>query len=357
MKTALKVTLIILVVLIGIRIYLPFFVKDYINKSLSEIPDYTGTVADVDLHLYRGAYVIDSMRIEKVEGDVPVPFFYTDRLDLSLDWRALFQGAIVGEIHLINPELNFVASKDTTAQQDGEGVDWTQPIIDMMPLTVNVFSVENGRIHYRNFETQPKVDVFIEDLQMEARNLGNAEYERDTLPASVELTASSAGGGKLSVSGGLNLLKQVPDADLELSFESVDITALNDFLEAYANLDAERGTFNIYSEIVIHDGILTGYVKPIIRNLKLVDLEKEEGGFLKKAWETIAGGAAELFENQPKDQVASRIPFEGDLNQPETKVLPSIWSVFSNAFVDAFALQTDNSLEFSADGGEHEEEN
>lgn len=355
MKTTYKVIIVVVVILIGVRLYLPTLVKNYVNKSLAEIPEYTGSIADIDLHLFRGAYVIDSLTIEKEGGKVPVPFVSADRIDLSVEWRALFKGAIVGEIYLINPKLNFVASKDTTKQQDGEDVDWTKPIKDLMPIQVNIFVVENGTVHYSNFESDPQVDLYIEDIQMEATNLSNAEYDKDTLPASLDITATSLGGGKLAVKGGLNLIKKVPDADLELAFEEVDITALNDFLKAYANLDAERGVFNLYSEIVINDGNLSGYVKPIIRDLKLVDLDEEKESFWKKAWETVAGGIAELFENQPEDQVASRVPLEGDLSQPETKILPTVFSVFSNAFVEAFSLETDNTVEFSADEGSADE--
>ena len=355
MKTAFKVIIAVVVILIGVRFYLPILVKNYVNKSLAEIPEYTGSVADIDLHLFRGAYIIDSLTIEKEGGEVPVPFVSADRIDLSVEWRALFKGVIVGEIYLTNPRLNFVASSDTTKQQDGQGVDWTKPIKDLMPIQVNIFAVENGTVHYSNFESEPQVDIYIEDIRMEATNLSNAEYDKDTLPASLNVTATSLGGGKLALKGGLNLIKQVPDADLELTFEAVDITALNDFLKAYANLDAERGEFNLYSEIVIHDGNLTGYVKPVIRNLKLVDLDEEKESFWQKAWETVAGGIAELFENQPEDQLASRVPLEGNLNQPETNILPTVFSVFSNAFVEAFSLETDNSVEFSADEGAADE--
>ncbi len=354
MKTIYKVLIAIVILLVGFRIYLPYLVTDYVNNSLQEIPDYTGGITDVDIHLYRGAYVIDSLKILKVEGDVPVPFVAIDRVDLSVEWGALFKGAITGEIHLTNPELNFVTSRDTANAQNGENVDWTKPIKELMPLKINVFSTTNGTIHYRDYESEPAVDVFIKNLDLRAENLSNVEYEGDTLPSSLRATGTSLGGGKLLIHGGLNLVKQVPDADLELEFEGVDITSLNDFLEAYAKIDAEAGTFFLYSEVVIKDGLMEGYVKPVIRDLKVVNLEDEDKPFIK-AWEVVAGGVAELFENQPEDQVASRIPLEGDLNKPDTKVLPTIWAVFSNAFIEAFSLETDDQINFSADseqGGE-----
>lgn len=57
MKTRRKVTLIIVVVLVAARLTMPYFVRNYVNKTLSELNGYTGSVEDNDIALIRGAYV------------------------------------------------------------------------------------------------------------------------------------------------------------------------------------------------------------------------------------------------------------------------------------------------------------
>ncbi len=83
--------------LVVVRIMLPFWVRDYVNKKLAELKEYRGHVEEVDLALWRGAYKIRRIKIVKTSGDVPVPFFSAPLIDLLVQWAALFHGAFVGE--------------------------------------------------------------------------------------------------------------------------------------------------------------------------------------------------------------------------------------------------------------------
>ena len=88
--------------------------------------------------------------------------------------------------------------------------------------------------------------------------------------------------------------------DIDIKYEQVDITALNNFLLAYRNLDAEKEIFNLYSEIVVDSGMLRGYVKPLITDLQILDWEKDDENFFNAIWQSIAGFVSEVFEN-PKN--------------------------------------------------------
>src|SRR3954469_8779048 len=100
--------IVLAVAFIVVHTYLAIWVRDYVNRKLSEIPGYRGHVAAVTLHLWRGAYQVHHVDIKKTDGDVPVPFFTAPLVDLSVEWAALFNGALVGEIYFNQPELNFV---------------------------------------------------------------------------------------------------------------------------------------------------------------------------------------------------------------------------------------------------------
>ncbi len=333
-------------ILIALRIALPFILKNYVNKTLHNLDGYTGSVQDVDLALFRGAYVIDSLNIEKTGDSIPVPFIDIARIDLSVHWKALFDGAVVGEVVMADPEVNF-AEVEGEAKQDGKGADWTETLKNLMPLKINRFEVENGKISFRDFSTNPKVDVFIDNLNLVATNLTNVESKEERLPSTLTASGSSLGGGHLNIDAKMNILKKVPDLDLDLTFEDVELTALNDFIKAYTHTDVEEGTFNLYSEIIIDDSKLDGYVKPVLENLKIIDLAKEKEGFLQKTWELIVAGVTELFENQRKEQLATEVPLTGNLNNLQVGIVPTIWNVFKNAFVEALSKRIDNTIEFN----------
>jgi hypothetical protein len=110
--------------LVGVRVALPFTIKYYVNNRLSKIPEYSGRIGDVRVHLWRGAYEINNIVISKRTGHVPVPLFSAPVLDLSIQWRELFHGAVVGEMLLQRPEVNFVAGPTPEQSQTGINKPW-----------------------------------------------------------------------------------------------------------------------------------------------------------------------------------------------------------------------------------------
>src|SRR5690606_6885672 len=109
-----------------------------------------GSIDDVDIALYRGAYKVKGLELFQVDGDHEVPFLDFPIIDLSVEWKALFKGAIVGEIIFENAAINFVDTETEEAPQTGEDVDWTEPIKDLMPLNINRLEAINSKIVFHN---------------------------------------------------------------------------------------------------------------------------------------------------------------------------------------------------------------
>lgn len=341
----------IVAVLVAVRLALPGIVKNYVNKTLNEIEGYSGHIEDVDIHLLRGAYLIKELKLVQTGDSIPIPFLDIERIDLSIHWGALLKGRVVGEVVMDRPLVNFALAEDESGEkvsQDGTEADWTEALDDLIPIQVNRFEINNGKISFKDFSSEPQVDVFIDNLNLLATNLSTVEDKSKKLPAHLEATGTSLGGGQLNIVAELNILKEIPDMDLDLKFEEVDVTALNDFARAYAKVDVEDGTFNLYSEIAIDNAEVSGYVKPIFENLKIIDWKNEETGFLNKIWQTIVGGVVEIFENQRKDQFATKVPLSGNLNELETATWPSIWNIFRNAFIEAFNKQLEGSVDITS---------
>jgi hypothetical protein len=127
-------------------------VRDYVNRKLSEIHGYRAHVAAVTLHLWRGAYQIHYIDIQKTSGKVPVPFFSAPLVDLSVQWRALiFERAFVGNIEIHRPKMNLVNGPSRETSQAPVDEPWAQKVKQLFPLKINRFAVHNGEIHYRDF--------------------------------------------------------------------------------------------------------------------------------------------------------------------------------------------------------------
>ena len=139
------------------------------------------------------------------------------------------------------------------------------------------------------------------------------------------------------------MVKEIPDVDMAFSLENADIKALNDFTNHYASVDFAEGQFNLYSEMAIADGFLTGYVKPLLKDSKLIS---KSDGPLRKIWEGFVGFFKTVLKNQKTDTFGTKIPIEGDLNGLGPELVPSILNIFRNGWIQAFKGATDNEVDF-----------
>lgn len=346
-----KVLLIILgsllVILIALRIALPYILLKLVNRELAQIKGYYGHVEDIDVALIRGAYTLKNTKLEKTGGKIPVPFFASDLIDLSLEWKALFHGSIVGKIVASHPTLNFVKGPSEATSQTGIDSSWIDVVKKLMPLRINRFEVDNGEIHYRDFHSNPKVDVFCKKVHILAENLSNAKRNKELLPSTAEASAAVYG-GEARIHMKLNVLSKVPLFDLKAELVSLNITNLNNFLQAYGNFDVKQGTIGIYVEAATKENVIKGYVKPIIKDLKVVNWKEDKDKPLKIAWEAIIGGVAWVFKNHPKDQLATKVEFEGNLKSPDTNLLQIIGQVLYNAFIQALYPSLENSISINS---------
>lgn len=358
-RNTLLILLILVVVLVGVRAALPYGLQWYVNRTLDRNPEYAGHVGDVDLAILRGAYRIDDVQIEKTTADVPVPFFSAQTVEFSVYWNALFNGSVVGEMRFLAPVLNIVDSESEENEQTGEEGNWLAVLDELFPLRIDRVLVEQGQLHFRNFESEPPVDVYLSDLNAVARNLTNSEDLSDSLVSTLDLSAVAMGSGELTMKAELNLLMDPPAFDVDARLLDLPVMRLDDLIAAYAPFDVEAGTLDVVTEMAARDGLLEGYVKPIVYNLEVFDwkgdIEEDKDNPIRALWEGLVGLVGEVVENQPRDQVATNVPFSGSLESPETSVWATISGVLRNAFVEAFRANLEDSVSLNLGGDEAEE--
>jgi len=337
------IPIVILLVLIIARLLLPYFLKRYVNKTLDDIPGYTGYVEDIDVALFRGAYVIKGLILKKEDRITETPILDFEKSDISIEWRALFKGRIVSEIILLNPKFNYV-TEDQGSETEADVDDWTEALTSLVPIDINHLAVHNGRANFAELNADPPIELFLHEIELQATNLSNVVNEDLTLPSNLYATAVSIGGGAVVLDGDLNLLKKIPDMDINFELQKADVTALNDLISNVAGVDFESGTFELYSEFAIADGYLKGYLKPMFINTKL--LGEDDKGFFEKLWEGFVGVFKFILKNKGTDTLATRAPIEGDLNNLDTGVFRTILNIFKNGWISAFSGEVDENIEF-----------
>lgn len=337
------VPMIVLILLIAFRLYLPTLVKNYVNKVLAEIPGYYGQVDDIDIALIRGAYVIKGLYLNKGTATSNVPFLSFPHSDISIEWKSLFHGKIVSEIIMDGPKVIYVFEDQKEEAGDADVDDWTKALTDLVPIDINHFEVHNGTLAFVQLSADPDVDLQINQLELTADNLRNVVEKERILPSPIRASGVSIGNGKVSLEGYMNLVKEIPDMDLSFSLENADVTAFNDFANYYAKLDFEKGSFSVFSEVAIADGHLVGYIKPLLTDSQLIG---EDDSFLEVLWEGFVGFFKFILKNQGTDTLATKVPIEGDLNNLEAGVWPTVFNIFKNGWIEAFKGKVDEEINY-----------
>jgi hypothetical protein len=324
--------------LIVARLALPTLLRNAVNRRLDAIPAYAGRVEEVGVSLWRGAYTMRGVRIEKRAGDTIHPFVSVDSLDFSLAWRELFRGRLVSEITARRPRLNFVQSPTPGASQLDFDRRWQDVINDLFPLEITHLEITEGELHFVAPGRTPPVDIFLRDLSVRVRGLRNRpDLGQDAYPATLLVDGRTPGNGTMSLAGELEPLAEKPRFHLRLKIDRLSLPSINQFLLAYANVDVSAGEFTGYLEMVARDGRYQGYVKPFFENLDFRSAGDAQKSVFGRLWEVVVSGVTKFLKNDETEQVALRVPFSGEFGTTSVGLWESVRTLVRNAFIEALS--------------------
>jgi hypothetical protein len=343
-KRRFKIILTIVLLLVCIRLALPYVILHYANRNLAGLRTLYGHIDDIDISIYRGAYKIDHLYINKkdsITGE-QTDFFKTKMIDLSIEWEALFKGRLVGEIILEEPVVIFTRDKSEPKDIQKDSTDLKTILDNFMPLKINRLEVKQGKLKYADKTSKPPVDIEMNNTYILAQNLSSV-VDSSLLPSKV-MASANVYGGTLFFNMTLNALKKEPTFDLNLDLKNTQLSRLNNFFQAYANVDVNLGTFGLYTEVAAKEGKYAGYVKPLINDLDVLGKEDKEDTFWQKAREAVVGSAGYILTNSKKDQIATKVEFQGNFKSTDLDTWSAIIELLRNAFIRALQPSIDHEI-------------
>jgi len=342
-RVVLACFLVFVLLLVAVRVALPYVLRELINRRLNAIPDYGGQVAEVGVSLYRGAYQLQGMQIVKRNGAVKEPFFLARNIDFSLAWRELVHGKVVSDIYLDHAVLNFVKGPTDESSQLAVDRRWQDVINDIFPISITFLKITDGQLRYVDATSKPLVDVRVAHLLAVATGLRNRPAEKgEEFPAALDLLGETIGGGNLHIAAQAEPLALKPHFLLKFELDEVSLPALNEFLRAYGGIDVSGGTFKGYLEMIARDGHFSGYFKPFFQHVNFSPKPGEERPLGQKIWETLVRTFALIFKNHHKDQVATRMPFSGEFGSMNVGIWQTFVNLLRNAFIQALPEKLDS---------------
>lgn len=316
---------------------MPSLVTRYVNGHLETMGGYRGHVDDIDISLLRGAYSLHDLIIIKRSASAEQPFIVLPLTDISVEWSALLKGELVGEIQMHGPAVNLVQGESEKETQLGTGVNWPDQVRELFPFRFNRIEATDGNVTFRAPGIKTDQSLTLSNVQLVVANLTNARELENPVFADFEVSGRFAENTPLSIKGHADPNADQATFDVNMSLEDAELVDINPWLEELLNVDAEKGSFSMYAEVAAADGRFEGYVKPILEDAEIFRLDEPSSGPLQKLWEGLVGLVSAILTNQEADQVATQVPFSGELDSPDAGVMATVVNLLRNAFVAAFS--------------------
>lgn len=338
----LKILLGLAVLLIAARLALPYALEAWIERNPSDTP-YVVTLGDLDINLWRGAYEVEGLRIERT--DLPAskePYFAAQQIDLSIEWSQIFRGTLVGEAVFYQPVLHYVAAEREPDEAEPTP-DWRQRLESMFPFQINRIVIHAGSVAYARKSTAP-FTMRLDKVEAELTNLTNAAKVAAERPAKLELTGTAMNEAKVSVVMTANPFAKQPEFALDAKLTELQLVNVGGFLRSFGNVDVEGGTFEAFVDLEAKDGKFKGVVRPLFENVGLSRWQEDEG---QDPFAQLKRGLAERLEQEARrytgdlpDGFSARIPVSGTL--PEST---NVWAAAGIALRSAVAEALSTGLE------------
>jgi Domain of Unknown Function (DUF748) len=241
---------------------------------------------------------------------------------------AMLEGVHVEYVHMARTaavEKQHVGQAKTAAKK-----------VDNAPGTlvrIGELHLTKSTVGFVNKAKTPPYRLFVTNLDGVLMNLSNHETEG---PAVAKVNGKFMGTGTAAADATFEAEKSGPAFDVDVRIEDVSVPTLNDLLRAYGRFDAADGRFSFYSELSAKNGVITGYVKPLFKDMKIYSGEQEEGKpVLRKMYEGVVGGVAKLLENRRREQVATKADVSGRVDNPNVSAVDVVIRLVQNAFFKA----------------------
>jgi hypothetical protein len=200
-------------------------------------------------------------------------------------------------------------------------------------IRIDQLRVENADVGFVNRAQSRPYRVFLSGTNLELRNLSNHFTDG---PALLTLQGRFMGSGPTTVKATFRSELDGPDFDVNVKVDDTDLTTMNDLLRAHGKFDVVAGVFSFYAELGVKNGQVSGYVKPLFRDLDVYDQRQDrEKSLFRKAYEGLVGGVARLLENRPREEVATKAAVAGPVQDPQASTLQVLGRLIQNAFFKA----------------------
>lgn len=332
---------ILVCVMVIIRLILDPLATHETRKALDQLQGFKGDFERVHVTIFGPGYDITHFKLVQTtagadkggaQASARDPLVYVEHAHLEIRWRELLHLRLTASLRLDKPKLVITPTK-TVSKGSPKAPDLTDQLQKITALKVSRIEVLGGEVLFRESAGAHQQELWVHRLELVVQNLATRSALSNGRPTTV------TGHGTVGRSGELNLFVSADPFASPLSFagqmsvQHLEAAELYEFIEPKTDLQAGKGTIDIFADFVCKGGTLSGGVKPVLKN---IEIRPAEAG----PWDRLKAWLADKTVKTVSDRVPGRhaaattIPIEGRLTDPDVELWPTVLGVVRNAFVE-----------------------
>ena len=337
--------IVLLALVVIVRIVLDPIAAHYTRKALNEAEGMQSRFDGVHVTVFPPGYEIRQLAvIEEPGGTWKRPLFEVDRAAVSLDWRGLLTGHLAMALRLDEPKIKVTqrseapteVKKQVEKHKPKAAVEVSSKLEELLPARVERVEVKRGEFSFRDIGAAGHPEVTLHRIEAAVENIATRKTLDKGEPTTASMSAVLGNSGDLSVFVSSDLFAESVNLAGNAALRGWKVAELYQLEKARTDLQTPQGTLDVFAEFKVRNGHISGGVKPVLKNVEVRPADNDL--FTKvKAW--FADAALDLFSDRVpgRDAVATVVPIQGHLDDPDVQIVPTVLSILRNAFVEGIS--------------------
>jgi hypothetical protein len=276
---------------------------------------------------------------------VTAPWIAAERGRMTVTWTRGEGERLVANLTLHGPALRVVRrdAPETEAETDEVAEPLPAPgklvrEVAPMPVAVDQIAIHDGSLLFVDVAEPERVDLRIHEVAATIENFSALRASSEGVPMLITARGRIGEHGRIAMFVTVNPWADTLDLAGRVQIVDLRLAEISGLVEREADLEVTAGTISVFVEFSIQDGMIEGAFRPFIAGAELEPAD--DGLFTRlKAW--VATGVISLLEIEAHgepDRLATTVPFEGRVEDPDVGLWDALLGLISNAFFEALRV-------------------
>ena len=262
---------------------LPKILARQINHSLQSLPGYGGSVETAHLEWKGPRLILRRLEFHKLEETPPATSFSAEQIRIDFRWSQVLRGEAALDMVLEKPRFALLLRQRNIGDPRPTGV-WKIYFKGLPPFRIDRLTIHDATLDFRNDQSLPPLDVFLNEFELTAGNVANREAMFLPGTTDVEGRGLLLNHAPVTMSARVEALQKPPVFWLKCEVKGFDLTFLNGLLSRFGGFKLEGGRLDMQTELNARSGEFAGQVH---RRLDKLDIKNQDRGFIKDAKDVI----------------------------------------------------------------------